>query len=263
MKIVTVDMQRDFVTSNEKIELDHIDIVTTHMCNNNCKHCIDKFVKTSNTIIANEIVDKFLKMIREYTTKPLEVLLLGGEPTTLPVKRMIEIADIIHSYGFSAMMSTNGILTKRIVEVLPYFDSVQITILPEDDEKINFWKQYADKINMKVAMDGSMTMERMQKFIEKTKDFARQSVCMYFTPDFQELCTDKDVWALLDTLDWKRNGSYTYAFKDGVRYKKCVPGETNIVDEPTVPKVYPNGNYNKTWNHEELDDYLCGDWNER
>ena len=55
---------------------------------------------------------------------------------------------------------------------------------------------------------------------------------------------------------WKRNGSYYYTFYEGVRFKRCVPGETNLIDEPTIPKLYPNGNYNKTWCHEELDDYL-------
>jgi hypothetical protein len=84
---------------------------------------------------------------------------------------------------------------------------------------------------------------------------------MYFTPDFQELCNDEKVWELLNTLDWQRNGSYMYAFYEGVRFKKCIHEETNIIDEPTVPKLYPNGNYNKTWDDEELDDYLSMEGN--
>ena len=79
---------------------------------------------------------------------------------------------------------------------------------------------------------------------------------MYFTPDFQELCVDEKVWNLLNTLEWHRNGSYEYAFYNGVRFKKCIHGETNIIDEPSVPKLYPNGAYNKTWNDEIMDDYL-------
>lgn len=243
-----------------KLELDHVDIVTTHMCNNNCTHCIDKFVKTSNTIISNETIHKFLRNIRAYTDKSLEVLLLGGEPTTLPLERLKEIADIIHSYRFKAMISTNGKLKNKIIELIPYYDSIQITVGAEDVETINFWKPYASKINMKVAADATLTMPKLKKFIELTREFSRQSVCMYFTPDFVELCTDKKIWSFLDTLEWKRNGSYMYAFHEGVRYKKSIHGETNIVDEPTVPKVYPNGAYNKTWNNENLDDYLGFNW---
>ena len=36
-----------------------------------------------------------------------------------------------------------------------------------------------------------------------------------------------------------------YTIDDGVRFKKCIPGETNIIDEPTIPKLYPNGNYSE------------------
>lgn len=79
---------------------------------------------------------------------------------------------------------------------------------------------------------------------------------MYFTPDFTELCTDAEIWNILNGLDWKRNGSYLYAFYEGVRFKKCIHGETNIIDEPTVPKLYPNGHYNKTWCDEDDDRYL-------
>lgn len=115
-------------------------------------------------------------------------------------------------------------------------------------------------LSMTLAMDQTMDMEKMQQFIKETEGYVRQSICMYFNPDFRELCTDREVWEFLDTLEWKRNGSYMYSFHNGDRYKKCIHGETNIIDEPTVPKVYPNGNYNKTWMHEELDDYLFGDW---
>jgi len=87
---------------------------------------------------------------------------------------------------------------------------------------------------------------------------------MYFTPDFEEVCSDKEVWNLLNTLAWERNGAYMYTFFKGVRIKKCIHGHNNISDEPSVPKLYPNGNYNKTWENEYLDDYLsCGiKWSE-
>ena len=241
-------------------DIDHADIVVTHLCNNHCEHCIDKFINCSAEVIQVETVDKFLKMLREHTDKDLEVLLLGGEPTTAPVDKLVEIASVIHKYGFKAMISTNGKLKNRIIQLMDCFDSIQITVDADDEETINFWRPYANKVNMKVAADENFTWDKLQRFIERTKDFYRQSVCMYFTPDFQELCTDKKIWELLDTLNWERNGSYMYAFNGKVRYKKCIPGETNVIDEPTVPKVYPNGNYNRTWNNEDLDDYIGGNW---
>lgn len=243
---------------SNRVDLDHIDIVVTHLCNNHCQFCIDKFVNTCTKMIGVDVVKKFLKMVRSKTPEPLEVLLLGGEPTTMPTKDLVEIARIAHELGFRIIMSTNGKLSGKILMLLPYFDSIQITV--NSDEEIDRWRAWKDKVNIKLAGDNTLTMKKLKHFIDYTKGFDRRSVSMYFTPDFQELCTDKKIWALLKKLKWKRNGSYLYAFYKGVRFKKCIHGETNIIDEPTVPKLYPNGNYNKTWNHEELDDYLDGDW---
>ena len=237
-----------------KYNLDHADIVTSHLCNKHCKHCIDAFLNTYTTVITTDIVENFLKKIRTVCDEELEVLLLGGEPTVLKESTLQEICNLIHKYNFKAIMSTNGILKEKIIRLLPYFDSIQVTV--DSDEEIDYYRQYSNKINIKLAGDASLNLEKFNHFIEYTEGFDRRSISMYFTPDFQELCTDKDIWNILNELTWKRNGSYEYAFYKGVRIKKCIHGETNIIDEPTVPKVYPNGNYNKTWCNEDMDDYL-------
>lgn len=244
----------------QKQRLDHIDIVTSHICNNNCPHCVDKFLWSSTKFIENQTVEKFLNLIRKHTDENLEVLLLGGEPTMMPIRRLIEISEIIHSLGFQALMSSNGKLKKKIISILPYFESIQITVDVDDENTIDFWRKFASKINIKIAADENLTMEKLVRFIENTRDFSRQSVCVYFTPDWKTLLQDPDIWDWINLFNWKQNGSYMYSFHDGVRYKKCIPKKTNVVDEPEVPKVYPNGNYNKTWCHEELDDYLGGNW---
>lgn len=255
--MMVMDIMKEMFVKKEKIELDHVDIVTSHLCNNNCLFCIDKFLRTSNEIISLENIEKFLDLIREYTDKRLTVLLLGGEPTVLPKDKLIDIANLVHQKGFRVTMSTNGKLRNKIVELISYFDSIQITV--DSNEEIDFYRRWSDKINIKLAGDSSLTIEKLNHFISYTEGFSRRSISMYFTPDFSELCSSREVWELLDTLDWRRNGSYMYAFYKGVRIKKCIPGETNIIDEPTIPKLYPNGNYNKTWNNEELDDYLSLD----
>lgn len=239
---------------DRKFELDHLDIVTCHLCNKNCEHCIDKFLHSTSKLITLEDIEKFLDMVRAYTDKYLEVLLLGGEPTILPKDLLIEITDLIHDKNFLAIMSTNGILKQKVIDLIPFFDSIQVTI--NSDEEVDYYRNWTDKINIKLAGDSTLDMDKLRHFIEYTKGFDRRSVSMYFTPDFKELCNDEEVWKLLDKLDWKRNGSYLYSFYEGVRFKRCIKGETNIIDEPTVPKLYPNGNYNRTWNNEELDDYL-------
>lgn len=238
------------------IIIDHADIVTTHKCNNNCKYCIDKFIHTDNTEISLIDIEKFLKLLRTKTDKNIEILLLGGEPTMLSTEKLIDIAKLIKKYNFSPIMSTNGIQKEKIIQLIPYYDWIQITVYTDKD--IDFWRLWKNKINIKLSGDKTLTLEKLNHFIEYTKDFTRKSISMYFTPDFQELCTDIRIWNLFYSSEfhWVRNGAYEYAFYKGVRFKKCIHNETNIIDEPTVPKLYPNGNYNKTWENEFLDDYL-------
>ena len=237
------------------MNLDHVDIVVTHTCNMNCRHCIDKYRGCYDSIVSVERVENFLNIIDKHANKGLEVLLLGGEPTVAGEEHLIKIADIAHKHGFEITMSSNGQLKSVICGVLPFFDSVQITT--HSDKETDFWEQYGEKINIKISGDRHLTKESLEHFVDYTKNkFFRRSVSMYFTEDFEELCTDRYVWDLLDKMQWNRNGSYKYAFYEGVRFKKCIHGETNIIDEPTIPKLYPSGVYNKTWCNEHSDPYL-------
>lgn len=236
------------------IEIDHADIVITHECMNHCPFCIDKFVHTSNNVVSETDVAKFMRKLKSVTDKDIEVLFLGGEPTCAGVDKLYVLANIVRSYGYSPIISTNNPSKQLVCELLPCFDWIQVTV--HNDSQIDFYRQYKEKINVKWSGDQYMDIHKFNHFINSTVDFPRRSISMYFTPDFQELCTDKEVWKILDSLEWKRNGSYLYSFYKGVRIKRCINGETNIIDEPTVPKLYPNGNYNKTWNNEDLDDYL-------
>ena len=238
------------------MELDHIDIVLTHKCPNRCKFCIDKFVNTNDDIVSEESVKWFLDKIKKHNVKTNEVLFLGGEPTIVDFDKLKRIADIVKSCGYSPIVSTNNFNNEVVRQITDIFDWVQITV--HNDKQIEYFKNIENhnKINIKMAGDHTMNIEKLEHFIDVTRDFERRSISMYFTPDFKELCTDEDVWLLLNGLKWERCGSYLYTFYKGVRIKRCIYGETNIIDEPLVPKLYPNGNYNKTWCDEKMDDYL-------
>lgn len=234
--------------------IDHADIVVTHHCDNHCTFCVDKFINSSDDVVSLESVEKFLKVIKRHSKEDTEVLLLGGEPTSIGIEKLKDIANTIRTYGFLPIISTNTRNRNLAAELTKYFTWVQVTIHKFED--IEFYATYRDRINIKLAGDKALTLEKFNRFIELTKDYERRSISMYFTPDFKELCTDEGVWKILNTLDWKQNGSYLYAFYEGVRIKRCITGKTNIIDEPSVPKLYPNGNYNKTWCNENHDPYL-------
>lgn len=168
-----------------KYNLDHLDIVTSHLCNKRCKFCIDKFIRTDSKLISLETVENFLKKVRETCDEELEVLLLGGEPTILPTETLISMCNLIHNYKFKVIMSTNGILREKIIMLLPYFDSIQVTV--NSDSEIDRYRPYYNKINVKLAGDSSLTIDKFNHFIEYTKGFDRRSISMYFTEDYEEL----------------------------------------------------------------------------
>ena len=234
------------------INIDHIDIVTSHKCNNNCPWYIDKFIHSDTREISLNDIHKFLKNMP--ANAGTEILLLGGEPTMLSVIKLIGLARIIKKYGYSPIMSTNGINKEKILAILPYYDWIRVTVY--NDEQIDYWRPHKDKINIKLSGDSSLTIDKYYWFRNATKDFKRKSISMYFTPDWQELCTDEKMWDYISAADWQINGSYAYTFVDNIRFKKYLPNKTNVILEPTVPKLYPTGNYNCTWEHEEMDDYL-------
>ena len=236
------------------MNIDHIDVVTTHRCNMHCKYCIDTFLNKDGCDVDVGRVEDFLSRIRKSYGDGLTVLLLGGEPTMLGEAGMRSLAKAIHALGFESCVSTNGKNKEVIKAMLPYYDWMQITMHSAKD--IEYWKPYCKTINAKLSGDQYLTLSKLDAFKDAAKEFGRRSVSMYFTPDFKELCTDREVWEYLNGLDWVRSSSYMYAMDDGVRFKRCIPGETNIIDEPRIPKFYPNGNYNKTWCNEDMDDYL-------
>lgn len=236
--------------------LDHADIVVTHACNMNCPHCIDP-LRGAKGCVSPESVRRFMRLLSENAECGMEVLFLGGEPTMAGPERLIELAGIVRDAGFSPIISTNGVLKDTIRLIQPYFDWIQVTT--HSPEETDFWREenrVEGNINLKIAGDANLTYDKLMEFMDTTQDFKRRSVSMYFTSDFKELCEDSEVWALLNTMEWHANGSYMYAMYEGVRFKKCIPGMTNIADEPAVPKLYPNGNYNRTWCDECMDEYL-------
>lgn len=250
-----------------KTRIDHADIVVTHECSFNCPFCVDKFRNEPDKMgnVPIKTVEKFLDKLHNHAeyvpsfgNERLTVLLLGGEPTRLPEVDLKAIAKAIKARGFSPHVSTNGVDREKIKRLIDDFDWVQITV--HSDEEIEYWRPYKDKVNIKLSGDMSLTYDRLVDWMGKVQDFPRRSVSMYIDPDFNDLCEDERVWALLDGMDFKRLGSYEYAFHGGVRFKKCIKGVTNLVEEPLIPKLYPNGNYNKTWKDEELDNYIEGEW---
>src|SRR5574344_2235057 len=242
----------------EKRVIHHADIVVTHSCNMHCKFCVDQVRGTSSDIVSLDKVEKYLKLLKTKTInankKNVTVLLLGGEPTTVGSEHLNKIADLVHKDGLRINISTNVKKKDVIEEILPHFDWVQITC--RSDKEIDYWRKFKDKVNIKIAADENFTLDKFRHFAEYTKDFPRKSLTMYFDKNFEEICKDKELQDYFSNLKWEKVGDYSFSFIDGVRIKKYEPIQKTFSEEPFVPKLYPNGNYGKTWLNELNDPYL-------
>lgn len=246
------------------MNIDHADIVVNHQCNMNCKFCVDKFRGSTTDVVKMDKVAQFIQLLKKHThvspkyqndNGPLEVLMLGGEPTLIGVDRLALFCGMIYGAGFRSVISTNARRKDIVREILPFFDWVQVAVY--SDEEIDYWRSLStEKINLKLSGDATFSMKKLEHFAEYTKDFKRRSVTMFFKPNFEQVCPDAIVQKFLDSLSWERIDSYEYTMYEGVRLKRCIPGVTNIVDEPHIPKLYPNGNYNCNWSSEEHNPYL-------
>ena len=237
------------------MQLHHADAVVTHTCNKKCEFCVDKFRNTSQKLVDPKRVEQYVKMLKKYldvfgqveSGSPFEILLLGGEPTTAPKELLVELASIIRESGFSPLISTNGALVKKIEQILPTFDWAQITMDNADD--LERWKGH-DNVNAKWSARQGFDMDDLARFYELSKPYKRRSVSLHFNDKGKQLSKIN-----LD-LDWKPMSVYEVAFWNGIRIKRGISGISNDMVEPVVPKLYPNGNYNGDWRHENMVPYL-------
>ena len=241
------------------LDIGHVEVVVTHKCNYKCNFCVDELVNKDDLVVKLEDIENLLSKISKRTDKRLEVLLLGGEPTTVEGDYLNKIADIVHSFGYKILISTNGVLRNVVDEIIDKFDWVQIT--SHNDKELEYWRNHrlVNKINIKLPGNESLNVDKLNYFIDRTKEFGRRSVNFYFnTNDLKDLCTDDGINKFLEGLEWKSIGAYEYTIKDGVRYKRRSKNRMTDSSQKRsiIPKLYPNGNYNKTWGNEDMDDFL-------
>jgi len=107
-----------------------LQIDITNRCNLKCNHCR---AKKDSSELSLEDIKKICENAKKNQFK--EITLSGGEPTLH--NNFLEILDIIKYHGFGCNLTTNGLISKKIIknEKLRYIKSIQISI--DGTEKIH------------------------------------------------------------------------------------------------------------------------------
>ena len=252
-----------------KIAIDHADILVTHRCNKGCPTCIDKWVNKYKQNISFDTIQKYFNLLQEktYSVKsPVNkegktlINILGGEPTLVGEDFLNKVASDAHSRDFSMWISTNGIKKNTVENILPNFDMVHITCdTPEEAIK---WanSKYLDKIDIKFPCTQNTTLKDFLKFSEITKNFPNKKMIVYNDLRRREVKIQPDLAALLDAPDVEYliapHGFQRYANINGVTIKRTIQQDNPFANSQMIPRLYPNGNYNCTWENELNNPYL-------
>lgn len=257
------------LNNGKKVVIDHADILVTHSCNKGCPTCIDKWVNKYKQIISFDLVKKYFNMLEQNTISVKSVVnkngrtlinILGGEPTVVGEEFLNKIANNAHNRDFLMWISTNGIKKKTVENILPNFDLVRLTVdTPEEALK---WadSKYINKLDIKFPCTEKTTLADFEKFAETTKDFPNRMMIVYndkfrkevkLQPDLAELLNDPSV-----NYEVAHHGFQKYGKINGVTIKRTIQENNNFADSEMIPRLYPNGNYNCTWENELNNPFL-------
>ena len=253
----------------KKFVIDHADILVTHKCNKGCPTCIDKWVNKYKQIISFDTIKKYFNLLERNTisipspvNKEAKTLIniLGGEPTVVGEDFLNQIAENAHERNFLMWLSTNGIKTETVKNILPHYDMVHITVdKPEDAIR---WanSEYLKHIDIKFPCTEKTSLAEFLKFAEITKDFPNKKMIVYNDLHRKEIKIQPELAAVLDdpavNYITAPHGFQKYAEINGVTIKRTIQEDNHFADSQLIPRLYPNGNYNCTWENEKNNPYL-------
>lgn len=242
----------------------HADLIVTHECGMGCDFCIDCFVDTSNAITSLSDIEAYLRFLAENEKKEhpdmSSVLILGGEPTKAPFEYLKKVADLIHYYGFNVAMTTNGQAGEKLLELDGYIDFINISHYGKKAiiDKAYLYKFMKTEITLSklITNDSFPTFESFKEFIKEAKKCPlnyRFSTLQENTSNLDEqhpkwvdeellpMCNIVPVLECLNATEY-----------EGYVIKIMHYHNQNLnIDFPLYPKLYPNGNVNRDFSHEE------------
>lgn len=238
-------------------------IVVTYECNMNCPFCINyKLGKKRKISIKISDVVYFLQYLK-YVEKLDEaiIVLLGGEPTLLPIESLKEISNLAHRFGYKTEFYTNGTLKNKILELDGYIDFITISnygkgILPFDNmDYLYHFKKSTITISKLITKQDFNTFEDFDKFVDKANklpfnyDF---STIQETTPEFdkyQPEWVEKQLIPLCENQEVRGNVK-------AVLYKgrliKLPHEHLQKREEICTLKLYPNGNLSTSWKNDKM-----------
>lgn len=230
----------------------------TWKCQLRCKHCYNRNYITTNT--PNEIPLETIENIciyflnTEFSLKDYSIILSGGEP--LLYSKFEQLGDLIREFQDHIILSTNGILIPKYIDVFDKNDGIQVSI--DGDRETH------DRIRGKGTYDKAIeALECLKEHgIKHSIGFALCKWNFYCIDYIIELCKKYECTMLNFGLYQPfKNSSKTVRFTEWIKSKeyvsKYVKTLVTCVETGCVAGIYgiavtPDLNYWDCPRHQEI-----------
>lgn len=233
-------------------------IIVTYECNMNCPFCINyELGKKRKGFISVDDVKIFLRYLK--TVEKLDeaiIVLLGGEPTLMPIDDLKEICDMAHEMGYKTETYTNGTMGDKLLELDGYIDYMTVSnyskgLLPnEKSDYLYKFKKTMITISKLITKQYFNSFSEFSEFVDEANklpvnyDF---STLQETTPEFNTFApswVESELIPLCEAQDVRGNvGASLYKG----RLIKLPHKHLQRKEDICTLKLFPNGNLSTTW----------------
>lgn len=160
-------------------------------CNLRCPYCMNSILvkhQASNTVNIDRVKAYVLESKSEW------VMISGGEPTCTELESLINLIEEIKGWGCKVGMSTNGVNTEVIREILPRLNYVALDI------KGSSWVYDEISKDKKASMNNLISRSLLSEIKLKRNDFDYEIRTTLFPP-FVDEKTIHDIGSIIRTND--------------------------------------------------------------
>lgn len=233
-------------------------IIVTYECNMNCPFCINyELGKKRKGFISVDDVKIFLRYLK--TVEKLDeaiIVLLGGEPTLMPIDDLKKICDMAHEMGYKTETYTNGTMGDKLLELDGYIDYMTVSnyskgLLPNEmSDYLYKFKKTMITISKLITKQYFNSFLEFSEFVDEANklpvnyDF---STLQETTPEFDKFApswVESELIPLCELQDVRGNvGASLYKG----RLIKLPHKHLQRKEDICTLKLFPNGNLSTTW----------------
>ena len=199
----------------------------------------------NDEVVPITAVKSFLNKYTASTERKVPVHVVNIKLAWDTIDYLCSLGALIKEHGLKSVIILREYNISLLNYVINNFDDVQVYISKISDAK----KLLKHKDDLTLILPGTRRSTYFQfiRFVNKCDSFKYLIINMERNEKNKEKCRNRRIWKYLKQEDhnWVIVGNRQWCVYDNITFKRAIEGLEGIVPEWTIPKNYPNGNYNK------------------